>query len=521
MAYKPSAQTLARAALAKGKMSTAKKAAPVEKKPAAPVAAPAEAPKEKTTREINRERQAAYYAKGGRQPIGAGGSGGHSAMAGSGHSTIKDIKSSIKAGYNLKVSLDPYEGERAKKVGPRSLSLKKEGFDPSPADIAKMLVKKHGANVTKKHISDLEQSRDSHSGLDHEEIMKHVKKMTEEVESVDEANMRFDYEAAARPKSSDVKNFLNRNKNPRAAAASKKYIRRMTKLGGLGPNQTKKDTEAHMKAHFEEVEQFDEQSPAEIKAKYYHDQFDKVKPVKAYDKEGKLVGHYRSMAHAKQMKPGHTYKMAEEVVQEKSNEYNRYGQPRAGSVDVDPTPSDKPPVQLKKKPAEYKSMKKEELTLDEKINLKKSTMGDVIKDFKKSDAPQFKGKSMEKRRQMAIAAKLEADRSVKEETEQVEEKYMGFAKLTSTLKSKGAKNPTALAAWIGRKKYGKQKFQGAAAAGKKLGEDVVQEAMDKVGKEDSDINNDGKVDKTDVYLHSKRKAIGNALRKKVSEKLGK
>lgn len=76
----------------------------------------------------------------------------------------------------------------------------------------------------------------------------------EEVEQVDEANMRFDPEAAARPKSSDVKNFLNRDKNARAAAASNKYIRRMTKLGGLGPNQTKKDTEAHMKAHFEEVE---------------------------------------------------------------------------------------------------------------------------------------------------------------------------------------------------------------------------------------------------------------------------
>ena len=76
----------------------------------------------------------------------------------------------------------------------------------------------------------------------------------EEAEQVDEANMRFDPEAAARPKSSDVKNFLNRDKNARAGAASKKYIRRMTKLGGLGPNQTKKDTEAHMKAHFEEVE---------------------------------------------------------------------------------------------------------------------------------------------------------------------------------------------------------------------------------------------------------------------------
>ena len=76
----------------------------------------------------------------------------------------------------------------------------------------------------------------------------------EDVEQVDEANMRFDPEAAARPKSSDVKNFLNRDKNARAGAASKKYIRRMTKLGGLGPNQTKKDTEKHMKDYFEEVE---------------------------------------------------------------------------------------------------------------------------------------------------------------------------------------------------------------------------------------------------------------------------
>ena len=80
------------------------------------------------------------------------------------------------------------------------------------------------------------------------------RKLGEEVEQVDEANMRFDPEAAARPKSSDVKNFLNRDKNARAGAASKKYIRRMTKLGGLGPNQTKKDTEKHMKDYFEEVE---------------------------------------------------------------------------------------------------------------------------------------------------------------------------------------------------------------------------------------------------------------------------
>jgi len=48
--------------------------------------------------------------------------------------------------------------------------------------------------------------------------------------------------------------------------------------------------------------------------------------------------------------------------------------------------------------------------VDEKLNMKKEKMGDVIKDFYKSDAPQFKGKSKEKRREMAIAAKLTAER---------------------------------------------------------------------------------------------------------------
>ena len=52
-------------------------------------------------------------------------------------------------------------------------------------------------------------------------------------------------------------------------------------------------------------------------------------------------------------------------------------------------------------------------SLHEKMDMTKADMGDVIKDFKKSDAPQFAGKSDEKRREMAIAAKLQADRGGK------------------------------------------------------------------------------------------------------------
>ena len=60
-------------------------------------------------------------------------------------------------------------------------------------------------------------------------------------------------------------------------------------------------------------------------------------------------------------------------------------------------------------------------TLAEDVNsdllekLKKSDdMGDWIKDFYKSDAPQFKGKSKDERRKMAIAAKLSANESLEE-----------------------------------------------------------------------------------------------------------
>jgi hypothetical protein len=77
----------------------------------------------------------------------------------------------------------------------------------------------------------------------------------------------------------------------------------------------------------------------------------------------------------------------------------------------------------------------------------KSKPETYIKDFKKSDAPQFKGKSAEKKRQMAIAA------------------YMSN------------KN----------------------------------EALDAVGKEDDDINNDGKVDKTDKYLKHRRDGVSKKL----------
>ena len=46
--------------------------------------------------------------------------------------------------------------------------------------------------------------------------------------------------------------------------------------------------------------------------------------------------------------------------------------------------------------------------VDEKLDPDKDDVGDYVKDFQKSDAPQFKGKSKKKRQQMAVAAYLSA-----------------------------------------------------------------------------------------------------------------
>jgi hypothetical protein len=76
------------------------------------------------------------------------------------------------------------------------------------------------------------------------------------------------------------------------------------------------------------------------------------------------------------------------------------------------------------------------------------------------------------------AASPAAKTKLQESMEQVvNEKYMGFKKVAAAAKAGGAENPEAVAASIGRKKYGKEKFQKAAAAGKKLGEQGVAEAI--------------------------------------------
>lgn len=79
--------------------------------------------------------------------------------------------------------------------------------------------------------------------------------------------------------------------------------------------------------------------------------------------------------------------------------------------------------------------------------------------------------------------------------QQLAEKYMGFKKTVAAIKKSGsADNPEAVAASIGRKKYGKEKFQKAAATGKKLSEGPLQVHMHGNNYAGAVIPNDDEVD---------------------------
>lgn len=73
------------------------------------------------------------------------------------------------------------DSTKNKHPGSRVEVVIKEGFD-NYDDIAKELIKRHGKNIDTGHINDLAGERDTHRGLDHAEVMAHVKKHLKEVD---------------------------------------------------------------------------------------------------------------------------------------------------------------------------------------------------------------------------------------------------------------------------------------------------------------------------------------------------
>jgi hypothetical protein len=93
--------------------------------------------------------------------------------------------------------------------------------------------------------------------------------------------------------------------------------------------------------------------------------------------------------------------------------------------------------------------------------------------------------------------------SLKGHIQQLEEKYMGWKKTVAAIKKSGsAEDPEAVAAAIGRNKYGKEKFQKAAAAGKKLGEEAKPDFLD--------LDNDGNKQEPMKKAARDKKAVAEA-----------
>jgi len=100
----------------------------------------------------------------------------------------------------------------------------------------------------------------------------------------------------------------------------------------------------------------------------------------------------------------------------------------------------------------------------EVLDVANTKMADVIKDFQDSDAPQFNGKSDKKRKEMAIAAKLAADRneSVKEdEKDDPKSKKKDKVNLKPKMDEKMAKTYKEMLKYIKEKKSTKEEVKEA------------------------------------------------------------
>lgn len=157
-------------------------------------------------------------------------------------------------------------------------------------------------------------------------------------------------------------------------------------------------------------------------------------------------------------------------------------------------------------------------------------MYDILGIFNNLD-PQLTPAAESEKSQTPVYESVESRGDIMEAVKSLEEKYQGWKKTVAAIKKGGsAEDPEAVAAAIGRKKYGKEKFQKAAAAGKKLGEaakpdfldldkdgdkkePMKKAARDKMA-EDYKVKADGHHAKAHTRIDAKAKAI------KLSNQLG-
>ena len=133
-----------------------------------------------------------------------------------------------------------------------------------------------------------------------------------------------------------------------------------------------------------------------------------------------------------------------------------------------------PPQGMKEAFAELGGVITEMYEISEKIDIKKADMGDVVKDFRKSDAPQFKGKSNKKKQEMAVAAKLA--------TEETEEEKKKREMLEKTKEHDDKQSGKVAEAYYGGEEQ-RKKDERKAAYEKQLKKMLPKRGFDQMGRE--------------------------------------
>lgn len=114
------------------------------------------------------------------------------------------------------------------------------------------------------------------------------------------------------------------------------------------------------------------------------------------------------------------------------------------------------------------------------------------------------------------AAQLDTKKEEYEVLETEEYEIDGVTYVLEKVKMDGKDDNGFKTCWKGYKKAGTKvkgdkEVNNCVKAGFEPDGEVVSEKMDPVGKEDGDIDNDGDKDKSDKYLHARRKKIGKIL----------
>jgi hypothetical protein len=328
---------------------------------------------------MNTARQQAYYAKGGRQPIGAGGSGGSSSMAGSNMSTAKGIVAGIKAGFNPKVSLNPYEGMTAKE----KKSMKKEEVEQieegNPANKAKKkeAIRQLGLKAMKAGKVDPARGYiPQRAGR--EQLKKEETKMNEVTKK--EAEETLGGPVKTKPK-------MPPGKQP----AGYRYVRGLArKAMKAGMKKDEYDSPAR-KAMERELQ---------YNPKYRMEEVEQVGEARRMSAAEKLGRAFDS----EQQRSALSRQRGLDLLKQKDTE-KMQNKPASGNM-----------TKIKKEETEESTMK----YIEEKLTAA-DPASKWISDFVKSDNPKFAGKSKKERIQQALGAYYAKKRGTNEEVETVDE----------------------------------------------------------------------------------------------------